>query len=113
MPPGFEGRTQVNKALHTCTSRYAYAAMWRQFHWIYTESLSSVGGTPLSNASLPHGPTSDHVAPCVTFRRVVVPLRGPGQSPVLPFACCVGSLRSVGRCGRCSCWCRFRVRGAQ
>ena len=49
---------------------------------------------------------------CVTFRRVVVPLRGPGQSPVLPFACCVGSLLSVGRCGRCSCWCRFRVRGA-
>ena len=49
----------------------------------------------------------------VTFRLVVVPLRGPGQSPVLPFACCVGSLRSVGRCGRCSCWCRFRVRGAQ
>ena len=71
---------QVNKALHTCTSRYAYAAMWRQSHWIYTESLSSVGGTPLSNASLPHGPTSDHVAPCVTFRLVVAPLRGPGQA---------------------------------
>ena len=52
-------------------------------------------------------------APRVTFRWVVAPLRGPGQSPVLPFACCVGSLRSVGRCGRCSCWCRFRVRGAQ
>ena len=51
--------------------------------------------------------------PCVTFRRVVAPLRGPGRSPVLPFACCVGSLLSVGRCGRCSCWCRFRVRGAQ
>ena len=51
--------------------------------------------------------------PPVTFRRIVVPLRGPGQSPVRPFACCVGSLRSVGRCGRCSCWCRFRVRGAQ
>ena len=51
--------------------------------------------------------------PCVTFRLVVVSLRGPGQSPVLPFACCVGSLRSGGRCGRCSCWCRFRVRGAQ
>ena len=49
--------------------------------------------------------------PRVTFRRVVVSLRGPGQSPVLPFACCVGSLRSDGRCGRCSCWCRFR--GAQ
>ena len=51
--------------------------------------------------------------PCVTFRRAVAPLRGPGRSPVLPFACCVGSLLSVGRCGRCSCWCRFRVRGAQ
>ena len=51
--------------------------------------------------------------PRVAFRRVAVSLRGPGQSPVLPFACCVGSLRSVGRCGRCSCWCRFRVRGAQ
>ena len=50
---------------------------------------------------------------CVTFRLVVAPLRGPGRSPVLPFACCVGSLRSVGRCGRCSCWCRFRVRGAR
>ena len=51
--------------------------------------------------------------PCVTFRLFVVPLRGPGRSPVLPFACCVGSLRSVGRCGRCSCWCPFHVRGAQ
>ena len=50
--------------------------------------------------------------PCVTFRLVVAPLRGPGRSPVLPFACCVGSLRSVGRCGQCSCWCRFRVCGA-
>ena len=51
--------------------------------------------------------------PCVTFRLVVVPLRGSGQSPVLPFACCVGSLLSVGRCGWCTCWCRFCVRGAQ
>ena len=49
----------------------------------------------------------------MTFRRVAVSLRGPGQSPVLPFACCVGSLLSVSRCGRCSCWCRFRVCGAQ
>ena len=56
---------------------------------------------------------SKDAPPRVTFRRVDVPVRGPGQSPVLPFACCVGSLRSVGRCGRCSCWCRFRVRGAQ
>ena len=51
--------------------------------------------------------------PCVTFRRVTVSLKGPGQSSVLPFACCVGSLHYVSRCGRCSCWCRFRVRGAQ
>ena len=62
---------------------------------------------PLAPATVPHA------TPCVTFRPVVVSLRGPGQSPVLPFACCVGSLRSVGRCGRCSCWCRFRVHGAQ
>ena len=61
---------------------------------------------PFGNAPVPYPP------PCVTFRRVVAPLRGPGQSPVLPFACCVGSLLSVGRCGRCSCWCRFRVCGA-
>ena len=50
--------------------------------------------------------------PCVTFRRVAVSLRGPGQSPDLPFACCVGSLHFLSRCGRCSCWCCFRVRGA-
>ena len=50
--------------------------------------------------------------PRVTFRRGAAALRGPGQSPVLPFACCVGSLRFVGRCGRCSRWCRFRVRRA-
>ena len=31
--------------------------------------------------------------PCVTFRRVAVSLQGPGQSPVLPFACCVRSLQ--------------------
>ena len=68
-------------------------------------------GPPLGHDALVHRTPTP--APCVTFRRVVVPLRGPGQSPVLPFACCVGSLRSVGRCGRCSCWCRFRVRGAQ
>ena len=47
--------------------------------------------------------TCAHLPPCVTFRLVVVSSRGPGRSPVLPFACCVGSLLSVGRCGRCSC----------
>ena len=41
--------------------------------------------------------------PCVTFRRLVVSLRGPGQSPVVPSACCIGLLLSVARCGRCSC----------
>ena len=51
--------------------------------------------------------------PRLTFRLVVVSLRGLGQSPVLPFACCIGLLLSVGRCGRCSCWCRCRVCGAQ
>ena len=40
----------------------------------------------------------------MTFRRVVVSLRGPGQSPVLPFACCVGSLRSV------PLWCLNRLK---
>ena len=68
-----------------------------------------------SRTSLPLHPKScinPPPPPCVTFRRVAVSLRGPGRSPGLPFACCVGSLRSVGRCGRCSCWCRFRVRGA-
>ena len=33
--------------------------------------------------------------PCVTFRLVVSPLRGPGRSPVLPFACSVGLLLSA------------------
>ena len=47
--------------------------------------------------------TGIHPPPCVTFCVVVVPLRGPGQSPVLPFTCCVGLLLSAGRCGRCSC----------
>ena len=42
-----------------------------------------------------HGPPP----PCVTLRRVAVSSWGPGQSPVLPFACFVGSLCSGGRCG--------------
>ena len=75
-----------------------------------TANTNSPGLVPPPPLVLPH-PRED--APCVTFRLVVAPLRGPGRSPVLPFACCVGSLLSVGRCGRCSCWCRFRVCGAQ
>ena len=36
---------------------------------------------------------------CATFRRVPVPLRGPGQSPVLPFAsgCCFLSAAAADR----------------
>ena len=49
--------------------------------------------------------------PCVTFRRIVVPLRSLDSHPFFPSH--AASLLSVGRCGRCSCWCRFRVRGAQ
>ena len=49
----------------------------------------------------------------MTFCRVAVSLRGPGRSPVLPFACCVWLPRSVTRCSRCSRWCRLHVRGAQ
>ena len=33
------------------------------------------------------GPGRGGYPPCVTFHRVVAPFRGPGQSPVLPFAC--------------------------
>ena len=53
------------------------------------------------------------IPPRVTLHRVAGSLRGPGRSPVRPFACCVGSLRSVGRCGRCALWCCFCVSGAQ
>ena len=58
-------------------------------------------------------PPPPRAAPRVTFRRVAVSLRGPGQSPVLPFACCAGSMLSDGRCGRCSMWYRFCISGAQ
>ena len=72
------------------------------------------GGTKPSGLDLDYPPLGvGGGGPLVTFRLVVVSLRGPRQSPALPFACCVGSLLSVGRCGRCSCWCRFRVHGAQ
>ena len=50
---------------------------------------------------------------CLTFRLVVVSLWGPGESPVVSFACCIGLLLSVSHCGWCSCWCRFCVREAQ
>ena len=68
-----------------------------------------VKATPLSLVPCAHWeayPLCDIPSGCCSFT-------GPGRSPVLPFACCVGSLLSVGRCGQCSCWCRFRVCGAQ
>ena len=83
--------------------------------WTALSNNVSLLGVPSSGTvCLPGLPLCPcRFTPCVTFRLVVAPLRGPGRSPVLPFACCVGSLLSVGRCGQCSCWCRFRVRGAQ
>ena len=98
----------------------------QQYRATATREAQGAGSTPNGTKNLwgkfqhqtakrnsPHELVPLRNPPCVPFRLVVLPLRGPGQSPVLPFACCVGSLRSVGRCGRCSCWCRFRVRGAQ
>ena len=51
--------------------------------------------------------------PCVTFRQVAVSLQGPGQSPLLPFACCIGSMLSDGSCGLYPLWCCCHVSGAQ
>ena len=58
--------------------------------------------TFLSRRKESHGEDTNNQAavprpgpPRVTFRRVVAPLRGPGQSPVLPFACCAGALLSA------------------
>ena len=82
--------------------------------WLGVESVEETRTRPLQCPTAPVLVTWSAIfSPCVTFRLVVVSLRGPGQSPVLPFACCVGWLLPVGRCGRCSCWCRFRVRGVQ
>ena len=75
--------------------------------------VSSCRGTFLRRGEIPPRPLSlqrcgqitSEVArsprpPCVTCRLVAVSLRGPRQSPVLPFACCVGSMLSDNRCGR-------------
>ena len=48
-----------------------------------------------AEAVLGSGPHAWPPLPCVTFRRVAVLLWRPGQSPILPFACCVGLLRPV------------------
>ena len=65
---------------------------------VYCRSMS-----PEHSVILRRGPSQIPFvrAPCVTFRRAAVSLWSAGQSPVLPFACCVGSLRSDGRCILC------------
>ena len=98
---GVEGGSGTERAKSLCTKKKP-----NQYFLLYISLFSHYPGPRWGGVRTPP-------PPCVTFRRVVVPLRGPGQSRVLPFACCVGSLRSVGHCGRCSCWCHFRVRGAQ
>ena len=57
---------------------------------------------PARKPIFPTPPLRRRGSHCVTFRRAAVSLRGPGQSPFLPFACCVGLLRSDGRRGLCS-----------
>ena len=52
-----------------------------------------------------HPPTASPRFHGYVFRQVAVSSRCPGQSPVLPFACCVGSLCSDRRFGLCSYWC--------
>ena len=65
------------------------AAQVQQLVLLVRHGRRSLGrvGPPLICSPPPPPP------PRVTFRRVAVSLRGPGQSPVLPSACCVGSLR--------------------
>ena len=76
-------------------------------------TLFTLGGLTTAPAVPHHFPGEAPPATCATFRQVAVSSRAPGQSPVLPFACCVGSMRSNGHGGRCSCGCRFRISGAQ
>ena len=112
-------RIQTHICLTAKSSARGHRSLWAEGHASLAGCLSTPGKPQCQWGSL-FRPRQGSFwggggfgGPCVTFRLVVAPLLGPGQSPVLPFACCVGSLRSVGRCGPCSCWCRFRVRGAQ
>ena len=91
----------------------AVAGLTLRSPWMGSTARSAKIDLPVSNGAHPGPCFGGRTPPCVTFRWVSVSLRGPGQSPVLRFACCVGSLCSDGRCGRCSLWCRFCVSGAQ
>ena len=113
-PPPPAGQTDpVHKCEgHQCTEESAsgiHQALMRPAPRSKYPSTNNHSTQPPGPPTAPDRPPP----PRVTFRRVVVPLWGPGQSPGLPSACCAGSLRSVGRCGRCSCWFRVRVSGAQ
>ena len=57
-------------------------------HYVWIEAFGYDGAK--TRALLNQKRRPGDPSPCVTFRLVVAPLRGPGQSPVLPFACCVG-----------------------
>ena len=99
--------------LPTCRKELPHQSLYWRIRGRCTNHSHTTTPSPREVLEWPYAVGGGGGTPCVTFRLVVAPLRGPGRSPVLPFACCVGSLLSVGHCGRCSCWCRFRVHGAQ
>ena len=82
---------------------------WEAHTYSLSLSVARALARSLAIAPSPYPSSPTSPPPPLTFCWVAISSRGPGQSPVLPFACCVGSLRSVGHCGLCSCWCRFRV----
>ena len=73
--------------------RVAVWSWWRVVSRCLATAPWGVRRCALHHRHCPHPPGTDIVppSPSVTFRLVVAPLRGPGRSPVLPFACCVRS----------------------
>ena len=103
------------------------ATLWKETHGLHVNN-------PLPH--LPHSPLRSHQGqlfppfqgwlltiflqtfqklstPCVTSRRVAIYLQGPRHSPVLPFACCIGSMLFDGCGGQCYLWCPFRIGAAR
>ena len=81
----------------------AFASLWAIVHFNTHWHIRLLLGDPRERGvGARLGPWP---APADPFRPVVVSVRGPEQSPILPFVCCVGSLPSDGGCGLCSCWC--------
>ena len=91
-----------------------FAVLCHLLLWWHKTTPAAVWVTcvPKGNRIPPWNKVGRPCAPRVTFRQAAVSLRGPRQSPVVPFACCVGLLRFVSCCGVCSCWCCFCVRRA-